>query len=134
MNYKIEYFEKHKDYKGDLVVFLKSTDLPFKYKRFGQIYFVTFKKKGIKRGNHYHKKWSEWFGIVSGKVEVCLEDVKSREKRKFIFNGKDKVYLRLRIGPNIAHKLTSLTKYASVLNYTDKEWNPNDTYRYRLNV
>lgn len=132
MDYKIDYFETHDDERGRLVVFLKESELSSNYKKFGQIYFVTFEKVGIIRGNHYHKKWREWFGIVSGRVEVKLEDVISGEREKFVLDGDSDKYVRLEIGPNIAHSFKSLTDKVALLNYTDAEWSPDDTFSFEV--
>jgi dTDP-4-dehydrorhamnose 3,5-epimerase-like enzyme len=128
MDYKVEKFEKHSDKRGQLVVFLKASNLYGKYKKFGQIYFITFNRKGIMRGNHFHKKWREWFGVVQGKVKADLRDVKSGETHTIILDGNKNEYIRLEIGPNILHKFTSLTSKASLVNYTDTEWSPHDTF------
>lgn len=128
MDYKIKKFEKHNDYRGDLVVFLKKGELKKNLQSFGQIYFVTFKKKGAVRGNHYHKKWREWFGIISGKLEVCLQDVRTGETAKINLDATSNKYIRLEIGPFIAHSFKSLTKYASMINYANREWSAEDTY------
>src|SRR5688500_17557537 len=103
MDFKVEYFDKFSDERGDLIVFLRSSNLDEKYKQFGQIYFVTFRKKGIVRANHYHKRIREWFGVVHGKVSVVLEDLESGKKKKLILDSKDSKYIRLEIGPNVAH-------------------------------
>jgi dTDP-4-dehydrorhamnose 3,5-epimerase-like enzyme len=128
MDYRIEKFEKHNDKRGQLVVFLKNSNLKRNYKKFGQIYFITFKKKGIIRGNHYHKKWREWFGVVFGKLQVTLKDQISGKEKKIILDGDSNKYIRLEIGPNIIHTFTSITDQAYLLNYTDTEWSPNDTF------
>ncbi len=130
MDFEIDTFEKHSDNRGDLVVFLKKSDLPLKV--FGQIYFVTFEGIGTVRGQHYHKKWTEWFGIVSGAVEVRLEDVRSGETKQFVIDANNNEYTRLRTGPFIAHGFKSLTETASLVNYADSEWEPNDTFRKTL--
>lgn len=126
MNYKIEHFEKFNDKRGQLVVFLKNKDLEKKLKRFGQIYFVTFEKKGVVRGNHYHKKIKEWFGVVSGRVSVILVDVKTGKVKKMILDGNSKDYVRLEIGPNIAHGFKSMSSSVTLLNYTNEEWSSKD--------
>lgn len=128
MDYKIEHFEKYTDKRGQLIVFLKESQLNRKNKKFGQVYFVTFDSKGIVRGNHYHKKWREWFGVVHGKVEVRLKDRKTGETVKFYLNGGSKEYLRLEIGPNVVHAFKSITPYAALLNYANKEWLINDVF------
>lgn len=132
MNYKLVEFEKHSDERGDLIVFLRQSQLPAGKKEFGQIYFVTFNQKDIIRGNHFHEKWYEWFGIVAGKVEVILEDVHTKEKTTFILDAQKDKYTRLEIGPNIAHTFKSLTDYAALLNYADSEWYSDDTFHYHL--
>lgn len=128
MDYKLDYIERHDDIRGNLVVFLKNGALKKKYKEFGQIYFVTFGKPRVIRGNHYHKKWREWFGVVTGKVEVILKDVKTGEKKKFILDSKADQYSRLEIGPYVAHAFRNISKKASLLNYTDTEWSADDTF------
>lgn len=132
MDYRIEHFQKYNDVRGQLVVFLRNSDLEPKLKKFGQIYFVTFDKQGVVRGNHYHKKWREWFGVVSGKVDVYLKDIKSGKEKKLVLDGNSKKYIRLEIGPNIAHAFRNRTKYASLINYTNIEWTKTDTYPYKL--
>lgn len=128
MDYKIESFEKFNDKRGQLVIFLKNSDLSNKLKEFGQIYFVTFDKKGIVRANHYHKTFREWFGVVSGKVKIVLVDIKTKEKKELILDGNSKKYVRLEIGPNIAHGFKSISDSVELLNYTDKEWVANDVF------
>lgn len=130
MDYKLEKFNKFNDKRGDLIVFLKNSEIPKEQREFGQIYFVTFDGKGVIRGSHYHKKWTEWFGIVAGKLEVTLEDIKTKERKTFIFDSKEDKYARLVIGPYIAHSFKSMSKYAALLNYADSEWSEKDTFHY----
>lgn len=132
MDYKIEHFEKFNDERGQLVVFLRNKNLEPKLKKFGQIYFVTFRRKNTIRGNHYHKKIREWFGVVDGRLEVFLKDVKTNETHTMILNGASKRYIRLEIGPYIAHAFRSLSQSASLINYTNLEWARQDTIPYKL--
>ena len=132
MYYKLIRFEKHSDNRGDLIVFLKQSQLSDERKQFGQIYFVTFKQKGIVRGNHYHKKWHEWFGIVAGEVEVTLKDVNTGEVKTLVLDANNDKYMRLEIGPYIAHSIKSISEYAALLNYADSEWSQDDSISYQL--
>lgn len=132
MDYKLEKFEKHSDQRGELIVFLKHSELSEAKKTFGQIYFVTFNDENVVRGNHYHKKWFEWFGIVAGKVEVTLVDVNTQEKETFILNSEQDKYMRLEIGPNVAHVFKSLSNYAALVNYADGEWSAEDSFHYKI--
>ncbi len=128
MNYKIEKFTKFSDKRGDLIVFLKNSELKKTQKKFGQIYFVTFSNKGVVRGNHYHKKWREWFGIVHGKLEVALKDMITGEKTNFVLDSDQDKYLRLEIGPNIAHAFKSISETAALLNYANSPWSNDDDF------
>lgn len=132
MDYKIELIEKHDDDRGHLVVFLRNSDLNQSFRDFGQIYFVTFEKQGVIRGNHYHKKWREWFGVVTGKLEVVLKDMNTGEIFKTVIDSGSNKYTRLEIGPNIAHSFKNLSDKASLLNYTDTEWSSDDTFHEEL--
>lgn len=128
MDYKIEHFEKFNDERGELIVFLRNRHLGKKLKEFGQIYFVTFNKKGVIRANHYHRVIREWFGVSSGKVKVVLLDVKTKEKIQLILNGNSKKYIRLEIGPSVAHGFKSMSDSVTLLNYTNKEWSAKDVF------
>lgn len=132
MDVKLTKFEKYSDKRGDLVVFLKNSHLQSDLKEFGQIYFVTFNKKGVVRGNHYHMKWREWFGIVEGSVKCVLIDIKSRRKKTLILDATHDKYTRLEIGPGIAHAFISITNTAAIINYADSEWYSNDTHFYKV--
>lgn len=132
MDYKISTIEKQKDTRGDLVVFLRKKELPRERVGFGQIYFITFKSKGTIRGNHYHRRWREWFGVVHGKIRAELEDVVTKQRVSLTLSADERTYTRLEIGPNIAHAFCCLTPSASLLNYADDEWRSSDRFHYRL--
>lgn len=132
MDYKVVKIEKHNDKRGELIVFLRNSELSADKKAFGQIYFITFSGKGVVRGNHYHKKWREWFGIVTGKVAVELEDVITKEHVCLELDSQHSDYTRLEIGPNIAHVFKSISSSVSLLNYADKEWSALDNHNYIL--
>lgn len=133
MDYKVTTFKRIKDKRGGLIVFLRESELDDAKKRFGQIYFVTFNKKGVVRGNHYHKKWHEWFGVVTGRVKVVLEDVRTGERDELVLSAAKDRYVRLETGPYIAHAIISLTNTASLLSYADNEWkDQSDTHFHKL--
>jgi len=132
MNIKIKKFKKISDDRGDLIVFLKNSDLNEENSTFGQIYFVTFKGKNVIRGNHFHKEWNEWFGVVSGKVEAHLIDVNTQEKKVLVLDSNNDEYILLEIGPGIAHAFKSLTKEAQLLNYANSKWSAEDSIKYEV--
>ncbi len=132
MNFSLLKLQNFSDARGDLVVFLKGSELSTRSKKFGQIYLVMFNKKGVIRGNHYHKKWREWFGITTGRVLVKLEDVTTKEQVTLTLDAKKDFGTRLEVGPGVAHTFTCLSKYAALLNYADKEWNASDRVEYSI--
>ena len=132
MDYSLKKDKKFSDSRGDLVVFLKKSELKKNDQKFGQIYFVTFNKTGAIRGNHFHHKWREWFGIASGRVEVFLEDVKTKKRIHLYLDSKYDRYSRLEIGPYIAHTFKSRSNEAVLLNYANGEWHDSDTYPYKI--
>lgn len=129
MDYKIIFCEKHLDSRGYLVEFLKNSELEKEFKKFGEIYFVTFEKSNMVRGNHYHTRFSEWFGIAYGKIEVVLEDVNTKERIALVLDANDKKFVRLYTGPYVAHAFRNLTPTAVLLNYVTEEYNKDDTDR-----
>jgi len=131
-DFRITKLPKFADHRGDLVAFLRHSEIEQSHKTFGQIYFVTFRGKDIIRGNHYHKKWKEWFGIIEGKVEVKLENIKTKRNTTLTLSSSTTEYIRLDINNYIAHAFRSKTKYASLLNYADGQWDNTDTFMYPL--
>ncbi len=83
MNYKLVKHKKWIDKRGCLTEFLTREELE-KGARFGHIYFVTFARSGIVRGNHYHTRKEEYFGVAMRKVKTVIEDTKTKEPESFI--------------------------------------------------
>ncbi|RJQ37073.1 hypothetical protein C4559_04030 [Candidatus Microgenomates bacterium] len=132
--YKFAKAKKRRDKRGFLVDFLKLDEVGEGEKTLGQIYFVTFDKKGSVRGNHYHKTKKEWFVAVEGKLKVILEDISTKEKVEFILKGSSDIYERVYIEENIAHSFISLTKKAKMINYCNRPFHESDpdTFIYKL--
>lgn len=123
MDYKITRSHKYVDSRGYLVEFLKNCELNGEDRSFGQIYFVTFEKQFQVRGNHYHTRFSEWFGVAHGTLRVVLEDVRTKENVSFVLSAEDKSFIRLNIGPYVAHAFQNLSPTAVLLDYCNKEYN-----------
>jgi len=68
--------------------------------------------KGNVRGGHYHKKTNEGFYIIRGRIEITLEDIKSRRVKTFIAE-KGSVFT---IKPNTIHTFKVL-RNTSWINY-----------------
>ena len=130
MDFNISTLTKHTDQRGYLVEFLKNDELQGSNKNFGQIYYVTFNKDNIVRGNHYHTKTEEWFGVVHGSLLVVLEDVKTKERKSFELHSSKDEFIRLSIGKEIAHAFKCLSESAILLDYANKEYEPEYTDRH----
>ena len=115
---------KHSDQRGFLVEFLKESELLPYLKTFGQVYVASFDHPGQIRGNHYHTRFEEWFGVVAGVLKVVLEDVKTKERHSFIMSAEDDTFPRLHIGTFIAHAFVNLTDRAVLLDYTNSVYDP----------
>ncbi len=116
---------KYTDKRGDLVVFMKN-------KKIGQVYFVTFNKTGTVRGQHYHKEWKEWVGIISGRIEVKLQNILTGKKERIILDSCLERYRKIELGCCIAHSFKSLTPYAALICYAKTIWDSNDDYEYKI--
>lgn len=134
MFYRLDQCVKHIDSRGHLIEFLRRSDLGNMPTEVGQIYFVTFDSPGQVRGNHYHKNAFEVFGIVSGVVEVALENLETQERFEVMLSSDDHLFTRLTIGPNVAHAFRNISPSAILLNYSSEQYKPveTDTHRYTL--
>lgn len=132
--YKTKKATRRRDNRGFLLDFLKRDELEKADRTLGQIYLVTFEKKGVIRGNHYHKTKKEWFVAVRGKLKVVLENVETKERVKFILDGDSDDYTRVQVGKNIAHAFISLSNDAMMVNYCNKPYHFDkpDSYEYIL--
>ncbi len=74
---------------------------------------VTFARKGVIRGNHYHKKSTQFTYVLSGKIRMITANVKGGEKKVFLLESGSFA----KIPPRIAHTYEALTK-AELLDMT----------------
>ena len=132
MNFKLIKKAKHFDKRGYLLDFLTKKEL--KQKTFGHLYLTTFNQAGMIRGNHYHVKKEEHFGVIIGKVQIEIEDIKTKEHQSFILSADDPEFICLQIGPNIAHAVKSLSSRVILLAYASFAYNPesSDNFQYIL--
>jgi len=127
---KKEKVKVHRDNRGALY---KSVDNSYvKNKVFGEIYCIDF-KGGTPRGDHYHKKTTEYFTSIKGKIDLLLKDTRSGETCRLVLDSEDPVCVR--IDPYIAHSVVApFEGEAILLAYSDRPYDPDDTdtYKYKL--
>jgi len=84
-------------------------------------------RTGVDRGHHYHRQKTDRMYVISGEVELLLEDPQT--------GGQDMVILRagerVQILPGVAHAVRSRIK-SQVLEYSPDPYDPADTYPYRI--
>jgi dTDP-4-dehydrorhamnose 3,5-epimerase-like enzyme len=126
MKIEIEKCEAYHDERGDLIQFITHSFLKEKSLAFGQIYLLTFNKKGIIRGNHYHNHSSEVFCLISGSVEIICENIATNERIHQILNAENGKFYKIFIGHKIAHAIKSLTDFAVIVSFSSAEYNVNE--------
>ena len=88
----------HKDHRGFLLRLVRKEHVGDRI--FGDSYILS-SIPGVVRGNHFHKRTTEWFCLIKGKG--CL-GLKKGEQIDFI-NLDDKNFKLIEIPPGIAHAI-----------------------------
>ena len=115
---KIFNFKKFKKRSGKLFPITFNKKFPIKVKR---IFFIYGKKK-YKRGVHAHKKCSQFFYPIFGKVKVNVEY--NNIKKSFLLNHKKS--RALLVPPRVWLNVEFLTKDSIILVLADYEYDFND--------
>ena len=116
---KIKLKINHKDQRGLIIDLLEK-------KSINAITLIT-QKKGKIRGNHYHKKTTQWNYLLSGKIQI-FEEKKNKKKTSIILKKGDLVVTT----KNESHAIKAIIN-SQFLVFTQgprggKEYE-NDTYR-----
>lgn len=98
-----------------------------------QHFFISKSNPGVVRGNHYHKRKSEWFYLIQGKCKVCAIDLKTKKKEEFILEDRKNIILNFK--PNVAHAFKNIGNKEMILlalvNEVHDQSDP-DTYKYDI--
>lgn len=115
-----------KDPRGWLAEIVRPEDVD--NKSFGQI-LVTTAKPGETKGNHYHKRKTEWYCVIRGNGRLTLIDNKNGET-KSLSMGEDDMIL-VAIPPNYFHSIKNTGKKEMYLMvYVSEPFNPSDPDTY----
>ena len=117
-SYKIFNFKKFSSKSGDLLPITFDKKFPIKVKR---IFFIYGKKK-YRRGNHAHKKCSQVFYPLLGKVQITIQSKKT--KKNIILNHKQNKAML--VSPKTWCDIKFLTKNSIILVLCDYKYNFND--------
>ncbi|MCM8811706.1 MAG: WxcM-like domain-containing protein [Candidatus Omnitrophica bacterium] len=83
-------------------------------------------KPGAVRGRHYHKRKSEWFCVLRGKIRVTLKDTTTGEISEHELNGQTATY-KLFVPPGFTHTFTTIGPEDSiVVAYVNETFDPKD--------
>ena len=88
-------------------------------------YFSLRKGAGYCRGGHFHRKKTEHFYIIRGKLRLELVDMESGERWEIGLNEGHRVV----IYPLCAHRFWA-DEEAQVIEYYDAEYDPDDDVSY----
>ena len=111
-------FNKFKKKSGTLIPISLSKDIPFKTKRV----FMIYGNKNFVRGNHAHKKCSQFLVPIFGKIKIDYFD-KFRKNSVLLNSDKKKGIL---LKPLTWCKLTFLSKNSIILVFCDREYEYKD--------
>jgi protein-L-isoaspartate(D-aspartate) O-methyltransferase len=82
---------------------------------------------GSVRGNHYHKIKDEWVYLISGEVNLIVEDLESKARESAMLMAGDLAFIRI----GIVHAL-QVTKSGQAIEFSTARFNPADIYRHKL--
>tara|TARA_B100001248_G_scaffold201197_1_gene155426 strand:+ start:8248 stop:8646 length:399 start_codon:yes stop_codon:yes gene_type:complete len=112
---KFKYFKKKS---GTLIPFSLKKNFPMKVKRI----FIINGKKGFVRGDHAHKKCSQFLFPISGKIQVDCISINSKKKLVLDFKKKEGYLLK----PKTWCKIKFLTSNAILMVACDMEYKFSD--------
>jgi len=126
---EIRKLEVKKDERGWLAEMLRREEMG-SHTRFGQ-FLITTANPGYVKGNHYHKRKTEWFCVIKGRAEVTFENVKTREKKTIILDEKEPTIVK--INPFTNHSVKNIGKEEMyLLAYVDDVYEEKDSDTFRV--
>lgn len=114
------------DHRGWLAEIIRPEDV--RNPEFGHL-LITTAKPGQVKGNHYHKRKTEWYCVIKGNGVLTIINNKSKEKKEIVV-GEDNLSL-IEIPPNHTHLIkNSGNEDLYLLTYTNEPFNELDTDTY----
>lgn len=119
---KIKKLNIKSDQRGWLVEVLSSSDV--NNRPFGLIH-VTTAKPGFIKGEHYHKRKTEWFCVIKGEGKLMLRDLDTQKTREIML-GEDSMSI-VEIPPYIFHSIKNIgNEDLYLLAYVSESFDPKD--------
>lgn len=96
-------------------------------------FLVSVSKPGVIRGQHFHKRKTEWFLIIKGKASIHFKHIKTLESKIIEVNGDNPEIVEA--SPMIAHAIKNIGKddlyLMALVNEPLDQKNP-DTFAYKV--
>lgn len=96
-------------------------------------FFISKSKPNSIRGNHFHKRKSEWFYLIQGVCKVYTIDLMTNKKEEFVIDEGDSFIFNF--GQNVAHAFKNIGEKEMILmalvNEVHNQSDP-DTYYYKV--
>ena len=115
---KINHFTSLKKKSGTLIPFSLKNDIPFKVKRI----FLIYGKKNFVRGNHAHKKCSQFILPIQGKIQIQYEGKDFKNTEILDYKKKESCYLK----PLTWCKIKFLTNNSVIMVFCNREYEYKD--------
>ena len=94
----------------------------------GQVYLTTAAVGAVK-GNHFHRRKTEWFCVLQGAAEICLSDPSTGASGRIPLDGRRPGVVR--IPPMVAHAVRNTgTETLMLLAYISEAFDPRDPDTY----
>ncbi len=124
---EVKNLDKKSDERGWLIEVL-GEDLHEAGKAFGQIH-VSVAYPGKVRGNHYHKRKTEWFSVPTGNGLLLLKDLTTGDEEEILMG--ENALKTVKITPGIVHAIKNNgSGDMALIVYTDESFDPADPDTY----
>jgi UDP-2-acetamido-2,6-beta-L-arabino-hexul-4-ose reductase len=89
---------------------------------------VSFSKKGVVRGNHFHDTKMEKFIVIKGKAKISFRHMITDDTMTFDVDGEDQAIVTIPVG--YTHKIENLSDELILLIWCNENFDPEkpDTY------
>lgn len=97
-------------------------------------YIVNIAPNSV-RAMHYHKQKKEWMALASGRIEIVLEDIDTKDRLEKILDENSEKYSIIFVPPMIAHVVKNIgNRNASLIVFSQTAEIPDDTIHYEMEV
>lgn len=111
----------NEDVRGKLSEIIRSDEIK---KQINQVYFTTTKPNAV-RGNHVHKRKTEWFCVVQGEALLLLRYPEGKQEELMLSSNK---MMLIEIPPGVAHAIKNTGKSdMHLLSAVDEVYNPENS-------